>query len=86
MQGCGIQELLSLMLAISLSVIVANEAVLVRLARIVTLVTLVIVVHHVSAGFAKQWVLELTEALHDGSFKRQLDQSQRFGSLVAGNI
>ena len=51
MQRCGVQELLSLMLAISPSVVVANEAVLVGLARVVTLVALVIVVHCLSAGF-----------------------------------
>lgn len=52
MQGCGIQELLSLMRAISLGVIVVSEAVLVRLARTVTLVSPVIVVHYVSVGVA----------------------------------
>lgn len=52
MQGCGIQELLSLMSGISLRVIVVSEAVLVRLARTVTLVSPVIVVHCVSVGVA----------------------------------
>lgn len=86
MQGGGVQELLSLMLAISVSVVVADEAVLVRLARVVTLVALVVVVHHVSAGFVQQGVLKFAQALHDGSFKLLADQSKRFGSLVAGKL
>lgn len=75
MQGRRIQELLSLMFAVSPSVVVANEAVLVRLAWVVALVTLVVVGDHVPAGFVKQWVLELAEALHDndGRFRRLVD-------------
>ncbi|TNN87305.1 hypothetical protein EYF80_002507 [Liparis tanakae] len=76
-QGFGIQELLSLMLAVSPSVVVADEAVLVRLALVVTLVTLVIAVHPLSAGFVQQGVLELAEALHDGRFKRLEDQRRK---------
>lgn len=75
MQGRRIQELLSLMFAVSPSVVVANEAVLVRLAWVVALVTLVVVGDHVPAGFVKQGVLELAEALHDndGRFRRLVD-------------
>lgn len=71
MQGRGIQELLCLMLPISLGVIGTNEAVLARLARVIALVTLIIIVHHMSAGFAQQGILKLTQALHDGAFKPQ---------------
>lgn len=73
MQGRRIQELLCLMLAIGLSVIEAYEAVLVRLTRVVALVTMVIVGWRISVGFAQEGVLELTEALHGGVLTRQIN-------------
>lgn len=76
MEGCCIQELLSLLLAISPSVVVTNEVVLVWLAREVTLITLVVVVDHISVGFVKQGVLELTEALHDDYRFRRLENQR----------
>lgn len=85
MQGRSVQELLRLVLAVGLGVVVADQTVLVGLARVVTLVTLVVVVHHLSAGFVEQGVLELAQALHDGNFRRLAAQSKRFNSLEAGN-
>lgn len=84
----GVQELLCLMLAVSPGVVVAYEAVLVLLGRVVTLVTLVVVMHHVPAAFVKQRVLQLTETLHVGSVQTTCGSDdgvqQGFGRLAAG--